>query len=215
MRDRAPLAPMPTGMTFEEAAAICDGAILALGCLRRANLRPGQQILIYGASGSIGTAGVQLARYFGAHVTAVCNTKNVEIVRSIGADPVIDYTREDFTKNGETYDVIFDAVGKQSFTRCEGSLKRGGIYLATDGWQNMFWAVWTARIGDKKVVFDIPPHYRKQDVIFLKEIIEAGKYRAVIDRCYPLEDVVEATRYVETEQKTGNVVLTISNAQAQ
>jgi NADPH:quinone reductase-like Zn-dependent oxidoreductase len=158
---------------------------------------------------------VQLARYFGAHVTAVCNTKNVEIVRSIGADPVIDYTREDFTKNGETYDVIFDAVGKQSFTRCEGSLKRGGIYLATDGWQNMFWAVWTARIGDKKVVFDIPPHYRKQDVIFLKEIIEAGKYRAVIDRCYPLEDVVEATRYVETEQKTGNVVLTISNAQAQ
>jgi NADPH:quinone reductase-like Zn-dependent oxidoreductase len=215
MRERAPLAPMPPGMAFEEAAAVCDGAILALGCLRRAKLRPEQQILIYGASGSIGTAGVQLARHFGAHVTAVCNTKNVETVRSLGADQVIDYTQEDFTRNGETYDVIFDAVGKRTFARCRDSLKHGGIYLATDGWQNMFWAVWTSRIGHRRAMFDIPPHYRKQDVIFLKELIEAGKYRAVIDRCYPLEDVVEATRYVETEQKTGNVVLTAGDAQAQ
>jgi NADPH:quinone reductase-like Zn-dependent oxidoreductase len=214
MRERAPLARMPAGMTFEEAAAICDGAILALGCLRRAGLRKGQRILVYGASGSIGTAGVQLARSFDVHVTAVCNTKNVETVRSLGADEVVDYTQEDFTKNGETYDVILDAVGKQSFRRCSGSLKRGGIYLATDGWQHMFWAVWTSRVGDRRVMFDIPPRYWKKDVLFLKELIEAGRYRAVIDRRYPLEDVVEATRYVETQQKTGNVVLTVSGGHA-
>jgi NADPH:quinone reductase-like Zn-dependent oxidoreductase len=211
MRQNAPLAHKPAAMTFEEAAAVCDGAILALGCLRRVDLRQGQRILIYGASGSIGTAGVQLAkRSFDAHVTAVCSTKNVELVRSLGADEVIDYTQEDFTKNGQTYDVIFDAVGKHSFRRCRGSLKRGGLYIPTDGLHNVFWAVWTARIGDKRVVFDIPPHYRKKDVVFLKEIIEAGHYRAVIDRWYPLEHVVEATRYVETERKTGNVVLTMS-----
>jgi NADPH:quinone reductase-like Zn-dependent oxidoreductase len=211
LRERAPLAQMPANMSFEEVAAVCDGAILALGCLRRADLRQGQRILIYGASGSIGTAGVQLAkRSFDAHVTAVCSTKNVELVRSLGADAAIDYTREDFTKNGQTYDVIFDAVGKHSFRRCRGSLKPGGRYIFTDRWENLFWAVWTARIGDKRVVSDIPPHYRQQDVVFLKELIEAGKYRAVIDRCYPLEDVVEATRYVETQQKTGNVVLTVS-----
>ena len=153
---------------------------------------------------------MQLARYFDADVTAVCNTKNVELVRSLGADKVIDYTREDFTKNGQTYDVIFDAVGKHSFRRCKGSLNRGGFYLATDLWQNLVLALWTSRIGDKRVVFPIPPRYTKKDVLFLKQLIEAGKYRAVIDRCYPLEQVVEATRYVETGQKTGNVVLTIS-----
>jgi NADPH:quinone reductase-like Zn-dependent oxidoreductase len=214
MRERAPLAPMPAGLTFEEAAAVCDGAALALGCLRRAGLRKGQRILIYGASGSIGTAAVQLSRYFDAHVTAVCNTKNVETVRSLGADRVIDYTQEDFTENGETYAVIFDAVGKHSFRRCTGSLTPGGLYLATDGWQNLIWALWTSRSGDKRVVFDIPPHYRKKDIIFLKQLIEAGAYRAVIDRCYPHEDVVEAARYVETEQKTGNVVLTVNGVRA-
>ncbi|MGZ6391879.1 MAG: NAD(P)-dependent alcohol dehydrogenase, partial [Ktedonobacterales bacterium] len=211
MRESAPLAPMPANITFEEAAAVSDGALLALGCLRRVDLRKGQRILIYGASGSIGTAGVQLAKKsFDADVTAVCNTKNVETVRALGADVVIDYTQEDFTRNGQTYDVIFDAVGKQSFRRCRGSLKPGGLYIPTGGWDNLFWVVWTARIGDKRVVFDIPPHYRKQDVLFLKERIEAGKYRAVIDRCYPMEQVVEATWYVETEQKTGNVVLAVS-----
>lgn len=209
MRENASLAHMPAGMSFEEAAAVCDGAILALGCLRPADPRKGQRILVFGASGSIGTAAVQLARYFDADVTAVCNTKNVELVRSLGADEVIDYTLEDFTKNGQTYDVIFDAVGKHSFRRCQGSLKRGGFYLATDGAQNLVLALWTSRIGDKRVVFPIPPRYTKKDVLFLKELIEAGKYRAVIDRCYPLEQVVEATRYVETEQKTGNVVLTL------
>ena len=130
------------------------------------------------------------------------------------SDEVIDYLREDFTKNGETYDVIFDAVGKHSFRRCKGSLKRSGSYLATDGLQNLILALWTSRIGDKKVIFSIPPRYTKKDVLFLKELIEAGRYRAVIDRCYPLEDMVEATRYVETEQKTGNVVLTINGGRA-
>jgi NADPH:quinone reductase-like Zn-dependent oxidoreductase len=210
MRESALLAHKPTGMSFEEAAAICDGALNALWCLRLADLRNGQRILIYGASGSIGTAGVQLARYFEADVTAVCSTKNLELVRSLGADRVIDYTQEDFTKNGQTYDVIFDAVGKHSFRRCKGSLNRGGSYLATDGLQNLMLALWTSRFGDKKVRFSIPPRYTKKDVLFLKELIEAGKYRAVIDRCYPLEEVIDATRYVETEQKVGNVVLTVS-----
>jgi len=212
MRESARIAHKPAGMTFEEAAAICDGALNALWCLRLANLRKGQRILIYGASGAIGTAGVQLAKYFEADVTAVCNTKNLELVRSLGADRVVDYTREDFTKNGEAYDVIFDAVGKHSFRRCRSSLKPGGSYLATDGLRNLILALWTPRIGDKKVIFSIPPRYTKKDVLFLKELLEAGKYRAVIDRSYPLEDVVDATRYVETEQKTGNVVLTVGRA---
>ena len=214
MRESTRIAHMPAGMSFEQAASICDGGLNALWCLRLADLRQGQRILIYGASGSIGTAGVQLAKYFGADVTAVCNTKNLETVRSLGADRVIDYTQEDFTRNGQTYDVIFDAVGKHSFGRCRGSLKRGGSYLATDGLQNLILALWTSRFGDKKVKFKIPPRYTKQDVLFLKELIESGRYRAVIDRCYPLEDVVEATRYVETEQKTGNVVLTINSGRA-
>jgi NADPH:quinone reductase-like Zn-dependent oxidoreductase len=208
----APLAHKPTGMTFEEAAAVPDGVILALSYLTRVDLRKRRKILIYGASGSIGTAGVQLAKHVEADVTAVCNTKNVELVRSLGADRVIDYTQEDFTRNSETYDFIFDAVGKLSYQRCRGSLKPGGIYGSTDlgpHWQNPFLALWTSRIGDKKVLFPIP-RYTKQDVLFVKELIEAGKYRAVIDRRYPFEDVVEANRYVETGQKTGNVVLTVS-----
>ncbi len=213
MRESARIAHKPTGMSFEEAAAVCDGALNALWCLRLADLRKGQRILIYGASGSIGTAGVQLAKYFGADVTAVCNTKNLELVRSLGADRVVDYTQEDFTKNGQTYDVIFDAVGKHSFRRCRGSLKRGGIYIPTDGPQNLILVVWTSRIGDKKVIFPVQ-RATKKDVLFLKELIEAGKYRAVVDRSYRLEQVVDATRYVETEQKTGNVVLTINGGRA-
>lgn len=210
MRESTALAHKPAGMSFEEAAAVCDGAILALGCMRPAELRKGKTILVYGASGSIGTAGVQLAKYFGADVTVVCNTKHLDIVRSLGADQVIDYTQEDFTTNGQTYDVIFDAVGKHSFRRSEGSLNRGGMFLATDHLQNLALALWTSRIGDKRVVFPIPPRYTKKDVLFLKQLIEAGKYRAVIDRCYPLEQVIDATRYVERGQKTGNVVLTVS-----
>jgi NADPH:quinone reductase-like Zn-dependent oxidoreductase len=215
MKESAPLAHKPTGMTFEEAAAVPDGAILALSYLRRVELQQRRKVLVYGASGSIGTAGVQLARYFDADVTAVCDTKNLELVKSLGADRVIDYTREDFTKNGEAYDLIFDAVGKLSLKGCRGSLKPGGIYASTDlgpYWQNPFLALWTSRIGDRKVLFPIP-RYTKKDVLFVKELVEAGEYRAVIDRRYALEDVVEAHRYVETGQKTGNVVLTIDGDQ--
>jgi NADPH:quinone reductase-like Zn-dependent oxidoreductase len=215
LRETGLLAEMPAGMTFEEAAAACDGPLSALSALRQANLREGQRILIYGASGSIGTAAVQLARHFGAHVTAVCNTKNVELVRSLGADEVIDYLKEDFTKNGQTYDVIFDAVGKHSFRRSRRSLTPGGLYIPTDNFINLPLALITRRIGDKKVLFGTIPRYAKTDVLFLKELIEAGNYRPVIDRTYPLEDVVEATRYVETEQKTGNVVLTLNGGEPQ
>jgi len=180
--------------------------------MRPAGVQRGQRVLVYGASGSIGTACVQLAKYFGADVTSVCSTKNLELVKSLGADRVIDYTQEDFTKNGETYDVILDAVGKLSFSRCRGSLKPGGRYNPSDGLQNVVLAPLTQWIGGKKVIFPIPPRYTKTDVLFLKELIEAGKYRAIIDRCYPLEAVVEATEYVETLHKTGNVVLTVNKS---
>jgi NADPH:quinone reductase-like Zn-dependent oxidoreductase len=200
---------MPAGMSFAEAAPICDAALSALMCLNQADLRAGRRILIYGASGAIGTAGVQLARFFGADVTAVTSTKNVELVRSLGANGVIDYTKEDFTKNGLTYHVIFDAVGKHSFRRCRGSMEPGGIYLPTDGAVNLMWALMPSRKGAKRVVFQMPTRQPKEDVRFLKKLIEEGRYRPVIDRCYTLEDVVEATRYVETERKTGNVVLTV------
>lgn len=207
-----PLAHKPAGMTFAEAAAASDGAILALTALRKGGLRKGQKILIYGASGSIGTAAVQLAKHFEAEVTAVCNTKNVELVRSLGADDVIDYLQEDFTKDGQTYDVVFDAVGKHSFRRCRRSVKPGGFYVETDlgfMWHVPILALATRRIGDKRVTLPTP-NYTKKDVLYLKELIEAGKYRPVIDRSYPLEQVVEATKYVETGQKTGNVVLAVS-----
>jgi NADPH:quinone reductase-like Zn-dependent oxidoreductase len=210
VRASALIAPKPTGVTFEEAAAVCDGALNALWCLRNADLGRDQKILVFGASGSIGTAGVQLAKHFGADVTAVCSTKNLELVKSLGADWVIDYKEEDFTRNGQMYDVIFDAVGKHSFNRCKGSLRRSGRYLATDGFRNLMLALWTSRFGDRKVIFKLPPRYTKQDVVFIKELMDKGEYSAVIDRTYPLEDVVDATRYVETQQKTGNVVLTMN-----
>jgi NADPH:quinone reductase-like Zn-dependent oxidoreductase len=212
VREQGALAHMPTGMSFEEAAPVSDGAIIALACLRKAELREGQRIAIYGASGAIGTAAVQLARHFGAHVTAVCNTKNVEIVRSLGPDEVVDYLQEDFTKNGETYDVVLDAVGKHSFRRCRRSLKPGGRFIETDlgfMWHVPPLALASRLIGDKKVTIPLP-RYTKENVLFVKGVVEAGGFRAVIDRRYPLEDVVEATRYVETGQKTGNVVLTLN-----
>jgi NADPH:quinone reductase-like Zn-dependent oxidoreductase len=206
------IAHMPSGMSFEDAAAVTDGALNALWCLSLANLRKGQKILVYGASGSIGTAGLQLAKYFGLDVTAVTSSKNMELVRSIGADRVIDYTKEDFTKNGEIYDVIFDAAGKHSFWRCKASLTPHGRYLPTDGFANVVLGIWTSWFGDQKVMFQLPPRYTKKDMLFLKELIENGSYRPVIDRCYALEEVIEAARYVETERKTGNVVLTITNS---
>jgi NADPH:quinone reductase-like Zn-dependent oxidoreductase len=216
LREHAPLAHKPAGISFDEAAAVCDGATIALACLRGARLREGQTILVYGASGSIGTAAVQLAKHLGAHVTAVCNTKNVGIVGSLGADEVIDYQQEDFTRNGNTYDIVFDAVGKHSFRRCRASLRPGGTYIETDlgfMWQVPLLAVLSRWIGSKRVLLPIPK-YSKENVLFLKQLLEAGSYRPVIDRTYPLEEVVEATRYVETQQKTGNVVLTLNQGRA-
>ncbi len=176
VRESGALARMPAGLTFDEAAAVCDGAALALACLRKAGDLEGKSVLVYGASGSVGTAGVQLARHFGAHVTAVCNTKNLELVRSLGADEVVDYLQEDFTKNGKTYDVVFDAVGKHSFRRCRRSLNPGGIYVETDlgfMWHAPILALVTRWLGDKRVSVGITK-YSKNDVLFLKELIEAG-----------------------------------------
>ncbi len=209
MRASGPLASMPAGLPFDEAAAIPDGAILALNALRPARLHKGQMMLVYGASGSIGSAGVQLAKFFGAHVTGVCLAPNVDMVQSLGVDEVINSTTEAFTKSGQTYDAILDAVGNLTFHQCRDSLKPGGVYLATDGLRNLVLSPWTARIGNKRVRFPIPPKFTKQDVVFLRSIIEAGKYRAVIDRRYPLDQVVEATRYVESKHKIGSVVLMV------
>lgn len=211
--ERGALASLPAGTTFEEAAAICDGGLNALTALRRVALGPGQRLLIYGASGSIGTAAVQLARSFDAHVSAVCGTRNVELVRSLGADEVIDYRREDFGTRTDRYDVIFDAVGKLAFTQSRRSLKAGGIFIATDGPLNAVLGRVTAWTGGRRVVFPIP-RQTQANVRFLKELIEARRYRAVIDRVYPLEDVVDATRHVETGHKTGNVVLAIGTDRA-
>ena len=206
-----PLARMPEGLTFEESAALCDGAFQGLAALRRAKVGEGTRLLVYGASGSCGTAAVQLGRHFGAHVTAVCNTKNVELVRSLGADEVIDYTKADFANNGETYDVILDAVGKQSFFHSRRSLRPGGTYVATDRLLNLVLLLWTRWFAKRKVVFGMP-RLTKENVLFVKELVEAGRYRPVVDRTYPLEDVVEATTYVESWQKTGNVVLTVDGS---
>lgn len=202
------LARKPKGLSFVEAAGITDGGLYALSPLRAANVKKGDALLVYGASGAIGTAGVQLAKYFGAHVTAVTSTKNLELVKSLGADEVIDYTKEDFTRNGRSYDVIFDAVGKQPFVRSRDSLKAGGRYLPTDGFGN-FARVLTTSFRDKKVIF--PSRMAiKGDLDFLKGLIEAGRFRVVIDRTYALEEVIEAHRYVDTEQKVGNVILTVA-----
>ena len=207
VRGGDPVARMPGGATFDEAAAICDGWCIAISCLRKADLREGKSIAVYGATGSVGTAAVQLARHSGAHVTAVGNTKNLELLRSLGADEVIDYTQEDFTRNGKTYDVVFDAVGKHSYRRCRGSLAPEGRYIETD--LGFMWHVPLLALLNRRVTLGVAK-YRKEDVVRLAQLVEAGEYRAVIDRTYPLEDVVEATRYVETGQKTGNVVLTVA-----
>lgn len=207
VRASTSLAHMPPGAGFDEAAAICDGAINAMTSLRRVGLRAGQRILVYGASGSIGTAAVQMAKVFNAEVTAVCSTKNLELMSSLGADRVMDYTSTDFAKSGERYDVIFDAVGKLSFARSRGSLRPGGTYIATDNLWNFPLALIT-RFAKKRVLFPVPK-LTKENVQHVKELVEAGTYRAVIDRRYAMEQVVEAFRYVETAQKIGNVVLNV------
>jgi NADPH:quinone reductase-like Zn-dependent oxidoreductase len=213
-RESGVIAQKPTGLTYEEAAALPDGSLLALTCLRPAYPLRGKSVLVYGAAGSVGTAAVQLlAHHFGAEVTAVCDTKDVELVRSLGARDVLDRLREDFTKNGQTHDVIFDAVGKHSFRRCRRSLKSGGIYISMDlgfMYHLPLLALVTRFVGSRRGTLGMG-RYRKEDLVLVKELVETGKYRPVIDRRYALDEVVEATRYVETGQKTGNVVLTVSD----
>jgi NADPH:quinone reductase-like Zn-dependent oxidoreductase len=199
------IAIKPANMTYEEAAAVPVGGLTALHLLRKGDIQSGQKILIYGASGSVGTFAVQIAKYFGAEVTGVCSTTNTEMVKSIGADKVIDYTKEDFTRSGQAYDIIFDSVRKTSFSRCKRSLKRRGCFITVD-WP-LITALWTAIVGSRKVVFGIAK--RIEDLTFLKELIETGKLKSVIDRSYPLEQTAEAHRYVETGHKKGNVVITM------
>ena len=208
-----PLALKPANMSYEEAAGVCDGGLGALNFLRdAAHIQSGQTILINGASGSVGTYAVQLARYFGAEVTAVCSTANLDLVKSLGADRVIDYTREDFTRNGKTYDIIFDAVGKSSYSHCRNSLRPSGIYVTTVPSPSfLLQLLWSSKRNGKKAAFVAPglrsSSEKAKDLLFLKELIEAGKLKSVIDRCYPLEQMIDAHRYVETGHKKGNVVI--------
>ncbi len=203
------LAIKPTNMTYEEAAAIPYGGLTALYFLRKGNIQSGQKVLIFGASGGVGNYAVQLAKYFGAEVTGVCSTTKLEMVKSLGADKVIDYTKEDFTKSGQAYDVIFDTVGKSSVSGCKRSLKKKGFYLFTTfGLPKLIQIVWLSMTSSKKAIIGLLKE-RTEDLIFLKELIEAGKLKSVIDRSYPLEQTAEAHSYIEKGRAKGKVVITV------
>jgi NADPH:quinone reductase-like Zn-dependent oxidoreductase len=212
LSENAALATKPAGVSYPEAAALVDAT--ALSFLRdKARLRAGQTILVNGASGSVGTAAVQLATHLGADVTGVCGGANLELVRRLGAGTVIDYTREDFTRSGRTYDVVFDAVGKSSFSRCRASLNRGGVYLTTGAsLAILLQAAWTARIGHRRAAIAFtglrPASEKTADLLFVKELVEAGRIVPVVDRTYPLNEIAEAHRYVDQGHKKGNVVVT-------
>ncbi len=216
LEDKA-LTTIPKNITYEQAAASTEGAHYAYNSIKKVNLKSGQKVLVNGATGAIGSAAVQFLKYFGANVTAVCNTKNIELVKSLGADKVIDYTKEDFTKDDQKYNFVFDAVGKSSFFKCKRLLQPGGVYISSDlGYmaQNVFLLFITPiikpMIGNKKTIFPIPTDIRRS-ILLIKKLIEEGKFKAVIDRKYPLEQIIEAYRYVEKGQKIGNVIITVEH----
>jgi NADPH:quinone reductase-like Zn-dependent oxidoreductase len=202
----------PTNVTYEEAAVVPFGGFSALFFLRdKGKIQSGQKVLIVGASGSVGTASIQVAKYFGAEVTGVCSTTNLELVKSLGADKLIDYTQEDFAKSGDIYDIIFDTVGKSSFSHCKDSLKQEGVYLSTlPTLPLLLQMLWTSKLGSKKAIYGIAPE-GTEDLILLKELIEAGKIKPAIDRRYSLEQIAEAHSFVEKGHKKGTVILTIGN----
>jgi len=206
----AVLAPMPDGLSFEEAAAVFFGGHSALYFLRKGKVREGQEVAVYGASGAVGTSAVQLAKHFGAMVTGICSEANAELVKSLGAERVVDYTKEDFTQAGRTYDVIFDTVGRSPFSGCLRALKKGGVYLRavhmTVG--PVVRGLWTNLTSRKKVLGGVAPE-RREDLLFLRDLLEARKIRPVIDRTYPLERIVEAHRYVGQGHKKGSVVIAV------
>ncbi|USK35465.1 NAD(P)-dependent alcohol dehydrogenase [Bacillus sp. F19] len=206
-----PISIKPSNITYEEAAAIPIGARTALYYLRKANIQSGQKVLVYGASGSVGTYAVQIAKHLGAKVTGVCSTANLELVKSLGADQVIDYTREDFSSKGETYDVIFEAVGKSSFSACMKSLKKDGTYLSVTVPLPGFRMLWTKLTSSKKLILSQNSPENSEALNFLKELVEAGKLIVVIDRYYAFEEIVCAHRYVEKGHKKGNVVITVEH----
>jgi NADPH:quinone reductase-like Zn-dependent oxidoreductase len=210
LREDATLVLKPKNLTYEEAASIPFGGNTALHFLRKGNIRSSQKVLIYGASGSLGTAAVQLAKNFGADVTGVCSTVNAELVKSLGADEVIDYTKEDFTKIGQTYDIIFDTTGKSPFSGCVKSLKQKGIYLRAVhmSLSSIVRGLWTSMTSSKKVIGGVASEL-KENLVFLKELIDMGKLKPVIDKCYPFEQIVEAHRYVDKGHKRGNVAITV------
>ena len=210
MPENGALAIKPANISYEDAASVPNGALTALPFLRdKGKIQSGQTVLIYGASGSVGAAAVQLARYYGAEVTGVCSTTNLEMVKSLGADKVIDYTKEDFTKNGETYDLIFDILGKSSFAQCKNLLNQNGRYLlASFKMKQLFQMLWTSKTGGQKVICALSGE-RPEDLLFIKELVEAGKLKSIIDRCYPLEQLVDAHRYIENGLKRGQVVITL------
>lgn len=213
--DEGVLVTLPNNMTFEEAAPICDGALTSLSFLKDiGKIQSGQRVLINGASGSLGSSAVQIAKYFGAEVTGVCSTTNLDMVKSLGSEVVIDYTKEDFTNSSQPYDIIFDTVGKSSFSRCKNSLTKNGVYLSPVlGLPLLLQMIWTSLVGNKKAKFSATGIRPASELrVLLNELtksIEAGKIRSVIDRCYPLEHVAEAHRYIDKGHKKGNVVITM------
>jgi NADPH:quinone reductase-like Zn-dependent oxidoreductase len=205
------LTTMPENLSFDIAAAITEGAHYARVDIRAAKVQRGQNVLVYGATGAIGSAAVQLLKHFGARVTAVCNTKNTELLKSLGADTVIDYQTQDFTRTEEKFEFIFDSVGKSSYGQCKPLLTEKGIYISTElgkNGENILYALTTPLGGGKKLLFPMP-FISKNDVVFLKDLVQKGEFKPVIDRKYNLDQIVEAYKYVESGQKTGNVVIIV------